>query len=191
MPFHLEDGLLAAYLDARLPAAERAQVDAHLHDCAECRAELVELGRLRRSLTRRSRRVGAALGVGVAVAAALLVLIGRPGQQLVPGDGADTAHRSREEHPVAPRGVAPVGRVARVSELVWVGVPGADRYRVTVFDSVGGLVWAVESSNTTIEVDGSRTFHRGRRYFWKVEARTGFDHWVGSEALEFLVAGRQ
>jgi anti-sigma factor RsiW len=36
--------LLSAYLERDLPAIERSEVDAHLSDCAECAAELAELG---------------------------------------------------------------------------------------------------------------------------------------------------
>jgi len=37
---HADDGLLHSYLDGALPAAERARLEAHLRECAECRAGL-------------------------------------------------------------------------------------------------------------------------------------------------------
>jgi hypothetical protein len=43
---------LSAYLDGELDAAERARLDAHLHACARCAAELRELRRVGESLRR-------------------------------------------------------------------------------------------------------------------------------------------
>ena len=39
---HVDEGTLHAYLDGELPSSERAAVDAHLADCAQCRAMLAE-----------------------------------------------------------------------------------------------------------------------------------------------------
>ncbi len=39
---HVDEGTLNAYLDGELPAAERAGVEAHLEQCATCRASLEE-----------------------------------------------------------------------------------------------------------------------------------------------------
>ena len=42
MSAHVREGL-SAYLDGEVPAAERAAMDAHLRECAECAARLAEL----------------------------------------------------------------------------------------------------------------------------------------------------
>jgi len=39
---HVDEGTLHAYLDGELPSAERAALEAHLADCATCRASLAE-----------------------------------------------------------------------------------------------------------------------------------------------------
>lgn len=39
---HVDEGVLHAYLDAELPAAERAAVEAHVAQCADCHARLAE-----------------------------------------------------------------------------------------------------------------------------------------------------
>ena len=39
---HVDEGVLHAYLDAELPAAERAELERHLADCAACKARLEE-----------------------------------------------------------------------------------------------------------------------------------------------------
>jgi hypothetical protein len=49
-----DEGLLRSYLDAELSPADRAALEAHLHDCASCRTQLDEL-------RARAARVGALL----------------------------------------------------------------------------------------------------------------------------------
>jgi len=44
---HVDEGTLHAYLDGELPSAERTAVEAHLAECARCRANLVEERALR------------------------------------------------------------------------------------------------------------------------------------------------
>jgi anti-sigma factor RsiW len=44
---HVDEGTLHAYLDGELPSAERAAVEAHVAECATCRASLVEQRALR------------------------------------------------------------------------------------------------------------------------------------------------
>jgi hypothetical protein len=79
--------------------------------------------------------------------------------------------------------------VAAVTDLRWSPVAGADRYRVTVFDATGGVVYASESSDTVLAFPDSVALVPGAAYLWKVDARTGFDRWAASELAEFRVAG--
>ena len=44
---HVDEGTLHAYLDGELPPAERTAVEAHLAECARCRANLIEERALR------------------------------------------------------------------------------------------------------------------------------------------------
>jgi len=78
--------------------------------------------------------------------------------------------------------------VATVNDLRWSHVAGADRYRVTVFDATGGLVYATEGSDTVVAFPDSVALVPGASYLWKVDARTGFDRWATSELAEFRVA---
>ena len=39
---HVDEGTLHAYLDGELPSVERTALEAHLADCATCRANLAE-----------------------------------------------------------------------------------------------------------------------------------------------------
>src|SRR6267143_1863459 len=48
---HVDEGTLHAYLDGELPSAERTALEAHLADCATCRANLTEERALREQAT--------------------------------------------------------------------------------------------------------------------------------------------
>src|SRR2546427_10158928 len=48
---HVDEGTLHAYLDGELPSAERTALEAHLSDCATCRANLTEERALRERAT--------------------------------------------------------------------------------------------------------------------------------------------
>jgi len=75
-----------------------------------------------------------------------------------------------------------------VHELRWSAVAGADRYRVTVFDATGGVVYAAEASDTVVAFPDSVSLTPGASYLWKVDARTSFDRWAASDLAEFRVA---
>jgi len=78
--------------------------------------------------------------------------------------------------------------VALVNDLRWSHVAGADRYRVTVFDATGGVVYTAEASDTVVAFPDSVPLVPGAAYLWKVDARTGFDRWAASVLAEFRVA---
>jgi hypothetical protein len=71
--------------------------------------------------------------------------------------------------------------------LRWTAVPGADRYRVTLFDADGRVLFETQVPDTIAALADSVSLQAGRPYFWKVEARTGFDRWTGSSLAEFRV----
>jgi hypothetical protein len=86
--------------------------------------------------------------------------------------------------------VAPQGPAAEVHELRWTPVEGADRYRVTVFDAEGRVVYEVEPVAAVAPLPDSVQLTPGRRYLWKVEARVGFDRWVASDLVAFSLVSR-
>src|SRR6267378_2702751 len=118
-------------------------------------------------------------------AAVLLLLLWSP------GDDRSSGHRGPPPPPPATTPVprSPVGAVAAVTELRWSPVAGADRYRVTVFDATGGVMFAKEATDTVVAFPDSIPLVPGASYLWKVDARTGFDRWAASEMAEFRVAG--
>jgi hypothetical protein len=91
----------------------------------------------------------------------------------------------------APRLIAPIGVVPAIDSLRWTSVPHADRYRVTVFDRDGNTAHEAQTADTTLALPPPLAFARGQLYLWKVEARTGWDRWVGSELVEFTVSSPQ
>ena len=183
---HLEAGRIAAYVESTLDPTMRPEIEAHLADCVRCQLEVVEVSRLVRTLPRRPswQIIGP-----IAAAAALLIAIGL--WQMIPNEpqpGPVLREPAITTAP-APVPVAPVGQVARVASISWTSVPGADRYRLTVFDVGGEVVWESEGVDTASILPAAVRLEQGESYFWKVEARTGFDRWVDSDLTEFTIAG--
>lgn len=183
---HLEAGRISAYVDSTLDPSLRPELEAHLADCARCRREVVEVSRLVRTLPRRPswQIIGP-----IAAAAVLLIAVGV--WQLGPDQASNgpVLRESAITTALAPVPVAPVGQVARADSISWTSVPGADRYRLTLFDVGGAVVWETEGADTTSIVPAAVRLEQGQSYFWKVEARTGFDRWVDSDLIEFTIAG--
>src|SRR5690348_10074200 len=104
---HLDAVSLAQYIEGGSPADERGPCDAHLAECPECRAELIETRRILATIRPRARWRGLATA---ASAAAILLLVWtgsarhhRP--ESVTRDAAVTTT-------VAPLPVTPLGSVA-------------------------------------------------------------------------------
>lgn len=84
--------------------------------------------------------------------------------------------------------LGPLGSVASVSSFVWKGVVGADRYRVTLFDTRGDVLYETETPDTTMVLPDSVRLGIGQPFLWKVGARTGWDRWTVSELVQFTIA---
>jgi anti-sigma factor RsiW len=165
---HLENGLAAAYVDGRLAAAELARVEAHLAECAECRQEVVAVRRLLRS---RARRWTWPAIAGVGIAATLLFVLWRPGEQGGPerppfrGGGSDG-----RDVPVV---VTPAPNATIAADSIgfaWRGAAAALSYRLTLTDERGDVVWSTQTTDTTVMLPSSVGLARGRAYYWYVDA---------------------
>ena len=181
---HLESGEVAAYLDNALAPSDRSRIEAHAAECDECRAEMIEAASLLRTRPR-VRRWYVPAGVAVAAAAAVvLVLWTRPAG----GPAESSGYREPVvTTSVAPAIVAPRGTAAAAHQLVWTAVPRADRYRLTLFDETGSVVWETQTTDTTALLPDRVRVRTGRSYLWKVEAQTGWNRWVASDLVEFTV----
>ncbi len=181
---HLESGEVAAYLDGVLAPPDRSRIEAHLAACDLCRGEVADVAGLLRA---RPRRLAWTLPVGVAAAAAVVLLL------VWPRTGERPAESLASREPMVTTTVAPVviaprgATTAATARLVWTTVPGAERYRLAVYDDTGTVLWETRTSDTTALFPANIRLHQGASYFWKVEAQTGWDRWVSSDLVPFSI----
>lgn len=190
-PGCLDDDTVAALAEGALDAAARDAAMAHLALCSRCRSAVASVAvvlsnpavaREVRAIARPRRRFLTVIS-GIA-AAAIVAFVALPWRTL---DDSPT-HRSPTITAAAtPVLMAPVGVVAEARTLRWGSVGGADRYRMTLFDASGGVVYETQTPDTVVALPSQVTLDRGRGYFWKVEARTGWNRWSASELVEFSV----
>lgn len=195
----LDDASVAALADGSVREGERGSLVTHLARCPACRIRVASVTRAlgaepiaaeltrARALHLRARGRGGLLLAGLAAAVALIVLVRVP-----PGEEQPT-HRGATVAVVGtPMPRSPLGAVATVTQLRWSAVPGADRYRVTLFDRAGNVVHEAVHADTVLALPAVLELDAGDRYYWKVEARTGWDRWTPSELVEFSIpAGRR
>jgi hypothetical protein len=154
------------------------------------RCSAPQLERLDGASPRRPRRLhfGAAAALAAAVLAGVLL---RPDGVPVPSalhENASPPHReSAITTTIAPRILGPVGPAAAADSLVWTRVPNADRYRIRVFERDGTLAWDDHTRDTSVAIPRHLGGATANAYLWKVEARTGWDRWVGSQWQELEI----
>jgi hypothetical protein len=176
-PGHPESEEVAAYLDRTLALADRARVEAHLAECAECRQELVEVSRLLESAPqgeagrRRAPALAAAAAAAAAVAAVLLL---RPAEIPVP-----RGEVLRSDPPAAVEGVPTIPARAPAEgaavpggglAFAWGGAGDDALYRLTVSDEAGTAHWTGTTADTLLALPAGTTLEPGRAYFWRVDA---------------------
>ena len=178
---HPEADDLAAYLDRRLDSSARAEVEAHVAWCDECRAELREVSAILHGDFVKPRRRRAWIGPAVAAAAAIVLLVAYPRGPSSPDE--EPAHRDVPGAlDLAPVLTSPAQDVEGPDTRIlrWTRVERADRYRVTVFDGAGTVVWRTETPDTTVSVPDTAGVIAGTPYLWRVDARVGTDRWIQS-----------
>src|SRR3989449_1173090 len=190
-PDCLQDDVIGAFAEGSLAPDLRATVLPHIATCVRCRGAVASVARAladpavaRELVVSPTDRRWYRIAVPLAAAAVLLLLLASP------GDDRSPVHRGPP--PPAPATTpiprSPVGAVAAVNALRWSPVAGADRYRVTVFDATGGVVYAAEGSDTVVAFPDSAALVPGASYLWKVDARTGFERWAAAELGEVPLA---
>ena len=172
---------------------------AHAAQCAHCRRQLAavatataatgvasEIARLGPSRQPAWRRGALAVG-GLAAAAAVILALFTPA---IPGGTAE-GDRYRDADtpaPAVPALLAPNDVVAaQPVELRWRRTAEATQYRVTVFDVEGSIVWEQETADTAAVIPAAVSLADGVTYWWRIEARVGFDRWTRSEVTPFTV----
>ena len=202
----LDEMAIAALAEGVAADDVRVAATAHLVTCASCRSQLAELRATlddaaimaalpRTGATRRLRStvVGGLSAAALAAAAVLAVTISpnRTRDEMGAPMRDEMAAPMRDETgalAVAPVTVAPVDIVSGALVFRWSSVPRANRYRVRVFDPDGVVLLETQTPDTTVAPPTAITLQRGKRYLWKVEARTDFDRWVGSALTEFQLS---
>ena len=191
-PQCLDDDTIAAVAEGGLEARARSEAVAHLATCPRCRRAVAsvvtllsdsDVAREVNSINRSGRRRFVRIFVPAAAAAVLLVAIGLSRRFENDGSG----HRGPPKPATAPVPVSPVGTVANARVLQWTSIPGADRYRVTVSDAGGRVLYETQVGDTAVTLPDSIKFVSGRSYVWIVEARTGIDRWSTSRLVEFSI----
>jgi hypothetical protein len=193
-PECLDDDTVAALAEGALDAAARAAVLPHLAGCSRCRGAVASVARALadsgvarevRGVEGAARRRFYRIALSLAAAATLLLVLVLPRQ----ADDGGPPHRDPPADASAPVPIAPVGVVAEASPLVWTAVAGADRYRVTLSDALGVVLYETQLTDTVTALPDSIVLVSGRSYVWIVEARTGFDRWSTSRLVEFSIGG--
>ncbi len=166
---HLSDVQVAAYLDRALAAPERAEIDAHLARCAQCRIEVVEVARVRRARARRKRWY--VVGPVAAAAAVILLLVtgrpeGTPGERVTRGERPSAGVPRLEV--VAPQGEQSISRESLV--FVWRAAGPDAHYRFTLTDLSGTVILTQEGADTTLVMPESIILRLDQVYYWYVDA---------------------
>jgi hypothetical protein len=177
---------------------------AHLVGCAHCRSELASLaallsdpgiaGEIRtletQPIVRRHRAPRFLLGA--LAAAAVVLLFARPvAVRWFSASDAEVHRGPTIDASGAPRLVSPAGDVEAAPIFVWTGVAESDRYRLTLYDGAGHVVYEAQLRDTTLALPASVALARGVPYVWRVDARMGLDRWTSSESAEFFVGARR
>ena len=191
-PACLDELVLADFVDGRLTAEARVPVIAHLLTCARCRGVVkatqslaAETARVAQAPAHRWRRWS--VPVGLAAAAALvLLLVQRSGDEPESGLREPTVTSTIAPVPIVP---APGASVTRVDRLIWSSVPGAERYRLRLYDREGSVLWTIESADTSVALPDSVSLRPRVPYFWRVEAQAEWMRWAASDLVSFQLGG--
>ncbi|HET8635049.1 MAG TPA: CHAT domain-containing protein [Gemmatimonadales bacterium] len=190
----LDEVTISRFAAEGMRGPEAARAADHLASCASCRGNLVgllellsdpavaaEVRRLEAVPGRPGRRVLAVAGAVAAVA--LLVLMVRSPAPERPLDHRGPTLTAAD----APALLLPDGDVAEASAFEWSSVIGADRYRLTLFRDDGRVLFEQETQDTTVALPDTVGLAPAVTYYWKVEARTGWDRWTASELIPFRI----
>jgi hypothetical protein len=166
---HLSVDDVAAMVDGRLTAADRARVEGHLAVCRLCRAEVTAATQILESAPRPTRMMPRwIVGAGLAAAAGLLFMI-VPGKQERP-QGAGDLRASASAATIIP--IAPGSEQTQSLDSLrfsWHAVTGASTYRLVVTDSAGAPALSMTTTDTAVSPPAPRNMTVGR-HFWSVDA---------------------
>jgi hypothetical protein len=177
---HLDDGVLAGFLDGDLAADERERAVAHLDVCPECREELRTVSALAQSYVEsaptakpsraRTKWLLAAPALAASIAAVFLL---RPVQRQPVVDGSQRVRAIPEGTGQIPV-VSPSGRDASRSTIAFVWRSASvDMYTFTLLSESGAVLFRRETSDTTMAWPRDVQPALGAVYFWRVDGIAG------------------
>jgi hypothetical protein len=76
-----------------------------------------------------------------------------------------------------------------VDRLIWSSVPGAERYRLRLYDREGSVLWTIETADTSVALPDSVRLRPRVPYFWRVEAQAEWMRWAASDLVSFQLVG--
>lgn len=190
-PDCLDEHAIAAMAEGTVRAELRHAWVLHLSRCSACRRAVSSVALARSSepvateisaVDRRRPVRWLQVAAPIGAVASLLLLMRPPADDPALHRGSPTA--GQVPSVIAPSGPTEVPRVLR-----WHAVSGADRYRVTLFGSDGGVLFETSSTDTIAAVPDDVELRGGDTYYWIVAARVGFDRWETSGLAEFSIPG--
>ena len=198
---HLDADVIAAIIDGMDRDSHREAI-AHVSGCSECRARLAavanllddstvaaEIKNLDAQATRRRPAAYWTAGATLAVAAAITIILVGPNKLNRRANEPVASSEIRREATVTttapPRILSPT-IIAAHDSLRWTSVPGADLYRIQVWDREGNVLVSEETRDTLLALP-PKVARAGGSFLWEVKARTGWDRWVSSDFLELNV----
>jgi anti-sigma factor RsiW len=190
-PGHLPADVLAAYIDRSLTPPARAEVEAHVADCAQCRAELVSAKRLVAAAPRPTapRRWSSVAVVGAAAAAVVIAFVSRqasaPREPQVRATSASSATSPVSLAVVTPRSEAvltPPG-----VRFVWRSADSVVEYTVAVMDADGRARWTTTTADTSVALPDSVLLAPGAAVHWYVDGLKADGRSVGTGRQRFTV----
>lgn len=187
---HLSVDDIAAMIEGRLPSSRRAAVEAHLAECAECRAEFVDASTVVSSAPEKSasrmRWVPVAAAAAVVIAAMPIILSRR-------GSAARDSERSATPAATSITTLTPAVDSRSSSDSVvfaWHAIPGVATYNVFVTDSAGALVYSTKTADTLITPAATLRLSPGSQYYWYVDALRSDGSSISSPPISFSIRNR-
>ena len=187
---HLSVDDIAAMIERKLPASRRAAVEAHLAECAECRAEFVDASTIVNASTATSKtwlRWVPLAAAAVVVIGAMPLILSRG--RATPGD----TERSATPAPTSISIVTPASDSRAAADsvtFVWRAIPGVTTYNLFVADSVGALVFSTKTTDTAIAPGSKLRLSPGALYYWYVDALSSDGSSITSPHISFSVRHR-
>jgi hypothetical protein len=162
---------IAAVVERRRPEPERLVTLSHIAECPQCRREFDLIRSADKAGRQLTSSVWRARGIGLAVAATLVVAATLSIARIAPRV-TTSAPPYRSGEPATGRSIELVGPLSDVStpaapSLVWRSVGEDVLYRVEVTDDAGALVASRDTRDTTLTLP---PLVRGRTYRWWVRA---------------------